>query len=287
MIYSMFTGFMANLEKYGIDKAIDKALESGFSGVEFFFGARRAYEIPSPELTAEYKRKLTERGLSVTCVSVGATLIRPETPDIICEDDIAGLIRALEFTAAIGAKLFHHTLFMGFGQKLTENFTLDSKRELFYTAARRVADKARELGITILYEPQGPFFNGYREFTRLFYEMKKTHDNVGICCDLANSYWVDEEPYAIFEELAPYVRHVHLKDYFIDEEPKEDADRSFTGKWYIRQAPIGEGVIDFKRVIKLLKKNSYSGAASLEDPINVRSTEQTRKIIAYADTLFN
>ena len=285
MIYSMFTGFSSEIDRGGIRQAIKKAKEYGFEGVEFFYGARRHEEHPSLDEAREYKRALDEEGMAVPCVSVGATLIHPDKPDELNEADINGLLHLLEVTAILGARLFHHTLFMGFGYAIPEDFTLDTKRELFLRGARIIADRARELGITILYEPQGPFFNGYREFTRLFYDMKKTHENVGICCDPANSYWVDEPPYAIFEELAPHVKHVHLKDYTISDTPSEGASCSFTGKSYITQVPFDRGVTDLSRIANLLKTHSYSGAASFEDHVNVQDPEKTKALISYAKSL--
>ena len=286
MIYSMFSGFTAEVDRGGIEQAIKKAKEYGFTGAEFFYMAKRPEEHPTLDQAREYKRALDDSGMKVTCVSVGATLIHPDKPNELNEADINGLLHLLEVTAILGAKLFHHTLFMGFGYEIPKDFTLDSKRELFLRGARIIADRARELGITVLYEPQGPFFNGYREFTRLFYDMKNTHENVGVCCDPGNSYWVDETPYAIFEELAPFIKHVHLKDYSISDKPSEGASTSFTGKSYITQVPFDRGDTDLSRIASLLKKHSYLGAASFEDYVNVSSPEKTKALISYANSLF-
>jgi len=280
MIYSMYTGFNKNIDTYGIDKALNIAIDWGFSGVEFFYSAARADEVPSTELGAEYGRKIRERGLSVACVSMGATIVHPEAPDVINESAVAGLIKGIEFAAAVGSKLFHHTLLMGFGYKIPEDFTVESKRELFLEGARRVATRAAELGVSVIYEPQGPFFNGFDEFCRLLSDMRKTHSNIGICCDFGNPFWVSEEPYKIYEELSHLIRHVHIKDYNITYEPTEGAHSSFRGGAYIREVPAGEGDIDIPRISKILREAGYSGTASLEDLSNVESAERTRDVIA-------
>ena len=279
MIYSMYTGFSQNIDALGIDRALDIAQECGFSGVEFFYPTELADNIPPPSVALEYRKRIEARGLCVSCVSMGATIVRPENPNEISRCDINGLIRGVEFAAAVGSGLFHHTVFMGFGYKIPEDFRLDDKRELFLRGAREVAARAAELGIEVLYEPQGPFFNGYDEFRRFVYSMRETHKNIGVCCDFGNSFWVGEEPYAIFEELAPLIRHIHIKDYDITSEPGEGASAAFCDGTYIREVPVFEGCIDIERIAKLLRAVGYDGAASLEDWPNVKDSDATRGII--------
>lgn len=279
MIYSMYTGFIENASAFGIDRALDIAEEYGFSGVEFFYPAELGDKIPSHGQALEYRKKIEERGFIVSCVSMGATVVRPEHPNEISRRDIDALIRGVEFAAAVGSKLFHHTVFMGFGYEIPEDFRLDDKRELFLEGAREVATRAAELGIEVLYEPQGPFFNGCDEFCRLVYDMRRAHKNVGVCCDFGNSFWVGEEPYAIFERMAPLIRHLHIKDYVITNEATEGASAAFRGGAYIREVTVGEGCIDVSRIARILKSVGYDGAASLEDRPNVQSAEVARGII--------
>ena len=151
MIYSMYSGFGRNVDELGIDRALDIAEDYGFSGVEFFYSTKHD-NIPSVDEAREYRKKIEGRGFKVSCVSVGATIVRPDNPNEISENDISGLINGLEFAAAVGSKLYHHTLFMGFGYKIPDDFTLDSKRELFLEGARRVATRAAELGIEVIYK---------------------------------------------------------------------------------------------------------------------------------------
>ena len=286
MIYSMYTGFGRNVNELGIDAALDIAIEKGFSGVEFFYSAKRHHEIPSPEVASEYRKAIEARGLKVSCVSVGSTIVRPDNPNEISQNDIDGLIKGVEFAAAVGSRLYHHTLFMGFGYEIPEGFTLDKKRELFLEGARMVATRAAELGIEVIYEPQGPFFNGYEEFCRLVCDMRKTHSNIGICCDFGNSFWVGEEPYRIYEEYSHLIRHIHMKDYVITSEPSEGANPAFRGGIYIREVPIGEGDINIERIADAVKRAGYSGDASIEDRPNLKDEETLARVFERARALF-
>ena len=279
MIYSMYTGFGRNVDELGIDRALDIAEDYGFSGVEFFYSAKLHDTIPSRDEAIEYRKRIEERGLRVSCVSVGATIVRPDNPNEISQNDIDGLIKGLEFAAAVGSKLFHHTLFMGFGYKIPEDFTIEAKRELFLEGARQVATRAKELGIDVIYEPQGPFFNGYEEFCRLIRDMQKIHGNIGVCCDFGNSFWVGEEPYRIYEELSSLIKHAHIKDYSIKNAPEEGANLAFRGGIYIREVPVCDGCIDIERIAKILKGAGYSGDLSIEDRPNVKDKETALGVI--------
>lgn len=279
MNYSMYTGFGRNVDELGIDRALEIAEDYGFSGVEFFYSARLHDTIPSVDEAREYRKKIEERGFRVSCVSVGATIVRPNNPSEISRDDIHGLMKGLDFASAVGSKLYHHTLFMGFGYEIPDNFTLESKRELFLEGARAVATRAAELGIEVIYEPQGPFFNGKTEFCRLVSDMQKTHSNIGICCDFGNSFWVGEEPYEIFEELSSLIKHIHIKDYKIKKEPSDGANPAFRGGIYITEVPISTGDIDIERIANIIKRSGYSGYASVEDRPNVKDKETALGVI--------
>lgn len=286
MIYSMYTGFGQNVDALGIDRALDIAAEYGFSGVEFFYPTELKDAIPPYEQALEYRKKIEERGFCVSCVSMGASIVRPHMPNEISRDDIDGLIRGVEFAAAVGSRFFHHTIFMGFGYEIPDDFRLDDKRELFLEGARQVVTYAAELGVEVLYEPQGPFFNGYDEFCSFVYDMRRTHKNIGVCCDFGNSFWVGQQPYAIFEELAPLIRHIHMKDYVITSASADGAAAAFRGGVYIREVPIGDGCIDLSRIAGILNGAGYDGAASLEDFPNVQSADKTKNIIERLRTVF-
>ena len=285
MKYSMFTGFSENVKAHGIEKAIALAKESGFSAGEFYFSAGMPELIPTREIGEKYKMASDAADFPIPCVSIGATFIR--TPDgTPSEADVEALFKALEFTKALGAKYLHHTIFMGFHFPIDEGFINEKNIEVFYSAANRVADRAAELGITVLYEPQGPIFNGLERFSALIDKMRRTHDNIGICCDVANSYWVSEEPHPIFEKYPELIRHVHFKDYLIYDRETEGASKAFFGSTYTAPAPIGQGDIDIPRVVRLLRSINYTGFISIEDHANIKSPELTRNIIDYCEELF-
>src|SRR5690348_15084626 len=84
-------------------------------------------------------------------------------------------------------------------------------------------------------------------------------DNQGVNFDLANLILYGKaNPVDAIELLGPYVQGIHAKDGMFPTNPKE------LGK----EVPIGEGKVDFPRIIERLKQLDYRGAVTIEREIS-------------------
>jgi len=84
-------------------------------------------------------------------------------------------------------------------------------------------------------------------------------DNIGVNFDLANLILYGKgNPVDAIELLGPYVQGIHAKDGLFPSDPKE------LGK----EVPIGQGKVDFPRIIQRLKQLSYQGAVTIEREIS-------------------
>lgn len=79
--------------------------------------------------------------------------------------------------------------------------------------------------------------------------------NLGVTLDAGNPLAVMEEPLEFAGRLAPYLRHVHLKDYQIFPAPN--------GYRLVRCA-VGAGVVDFPALFRLLDAQEWPVTRSLE-----------------------
>ncbi|MCS7060478.1 MAG: sugar phosphate isomerase/epimerase [Anaerolineae bacterium] len=78
---------------------------------------------------------------------------------------------------------------------------------------------------------------------------------IGICLDTANPLSVGEEPVAFASAVAPYLRHVHLKDYWVQ----------WTDEGYrLIRCPVGDGVIPFHVILPILTAHQPELTASIE-----------------------
>lgn len=84
-------------------------------------------------------------------------------------------------------------------------------------------------------------------------------DNLGINLDPANlAMYGKANPNDAADMLAPYIRGVHAKD------GRYPTDGRSLGK----ETPLGQGVVDFPRLIETLKKHDYQGAITIEREIS-------------------
>src|SRR5579864_3440686 len=102
-------------------------------------------------------------------------------------------------------------------------------------------------------------------------------DNVGINFDVANLILYGKaNPADAVELLGPYIMGVHAKDGLYPTDPKN------LGK----EVPIGQGKVDFPRVLGRLKEMHYQGAVTIEREISgPRQLEDIRKEKAYLEKL--
>ncbi len=120
----------------------------------------------------------------------------------------------------------------------------------FHDRIRNLADLAGELGITVLLETGQESAADLRRFMETL-----NHPALGINFDPANMILYDkDEPKDAVRILAPWVRHVHIKDAIRTKVP---------GQWG-REVPWGAGEVDAREFIGVLQATGYQGAVAIE-----------------------
>jgi len=101
---------------------------------------------------------------------------------------------------------------------------------------------------------------------------------VGVCVDTGNSLALLEEPMAVVEALAPFAFSSHLKDVGVQE---------FEEGFLLSEVPMGEGFLDLKRIVAILRKANPKLRLNLEmitrDPLKIPCL--TEKYFATMPTL--
>jgi sugar phosphate isomerase/epimerase len=102
-------------------------------------------------------------------------------------------------------------------------------------------------------------------------------DNIGVNFDLANLILYGKaNPVDAIELLGPYIQGIHAKDGLFPTDPKE------LGK----EIPIGQGKVDFPRIIQRLKELDYKGAVTIEREISgPQQTEDVKAAKAFLEKL--
>ena len=89
-------------------------------------------------------------------------------------------------------------------------------------------------------------------------------DHVGVCVDTGNNLALLEEPLAVVRALAPVAFSTHIKDMAVQE---------YEGGFLLSEVPLGEGFLDLKEMIALLRQANPKVQFNLEmitrDPLKI------------------
>lgn len=259
MKFAFYSRFQTMLSELGAQKAAEYARAHSLDGVEFYCDTvANVSAIPTVADAKEVKAVLDAYGLPMVCVSCAYDAVA-------CPDAVKTMRKTVEITAALGSPYLHHTLLLSSAKGVSEDEIL-RKIDLAADAAIKIADVAKEYGVTCIYEDQGGYVNGREKFGRFFENVKSRAANVGVCADVGNILYADEEPEDFLPAFAADIRHVHVKDYLrkrVPTSPGRGWKPTKRGD-FLRNTVIGHGVIDFPRVMAFLREIGYGGYFALE-----------------------
>ncbi len=213
----------------------------------------------NPELIEAIKRKAAEVGIEISNYAIGANFAGLN--EQAYEKEIDRVMREVDVAAALGVKLMRHDVassddtsirqFMRDLPKLTE-------------ACRRIADYAAQFGITTSVENHGYYIQASDRVQALINEVDRA--NFRTTLDIGNFVCVDEDPVAAVRNNIPYASIVHVKDFYRrleDSDPGEGWFRSAGGN-YLRGAIVGQGDLDIRSVLRIVRQSGYDGYLSIE-----------------------
>jgi 3-oxoisoapionate decarboxylase len=87
---------------------------------------------------------------------------------------------------------------------------------------------------------------------------------LGVCLDTGNNIALLDDPMGVVETLAPYAVSTHIKDMGV---------RTYDDGFLLSEMPLGEGMLDLKRIVSTLRKARPATRMTLEmitrDPLKV------------------
>ncbi len=240
-------------------KICDLAKEMGFEGIEFTPLAEKAYGITDDAMkTAKEIREHCDKiGLEIIAYTVGANLVGDGA-----EDAVEALFRHIDVAEVLGAKVLRHDVCYALPKKHLYSYR-DAIAEMV-PRIRRVTEYAQAKGIRTCTENHGYIFQAPERVEELI--LAVGHENYGWLCDMGNFLCADADPEHAVAIAAPYVFHVHAKD-FLFKHGSLDRPQGFfgtTGGNHIRGTVVGHGVVPVRNCINILKNAGYDGWLSLE-----------------------
>ncbi len=217
----------------------------GYDGVEPRAQAKHAHGVEvaaNAGQRAAIKRMAEDAGVAVACLATSCSYMAAARGDL---DTMMAASRALIALAHdIGAPTMRV-----FGGNIPQGMTRDHAATQLAESLAALAPDAQAAGVTLCVETHDSWCNA-NDLARVI--ARVGHPNVQVNWDImhpvnAGGMTMDEA----FAALRPYVRHIHF----------HDGKRGAKG---LDLCPIGQGIVDHKRAVELLRGVGYQGYLSGE-----------------------
>ncbi len=244
------------------DSVLDQMREAAYSGTEL--GPYGYFPTDPRRLTEE----LSARGLVLVSAFVPIPLAEPDRH----EAGLAEAVRTAELLAASGARLIVLADVMT-RQRMALAGRVDDARDGMsdaqWTAAAkmltRVTRACRDLGLdSVFHHHAGTYVETPREVERLCNLVEA--DLLGLCLDTGHYFYGGGDPVEAVRMYGSRIRHLHLKDVRPDvlEAVRRDGVDFLEAVRRDVFCELGEGAVDFPRIISDLTTAGFDGWAIVE-----------------------
>ncbi|BBI35379.1 sugar phosphate isomerase/epimerase family protein [Cohnella abietis] len=215
--------------------------------------------VDNPELIQAIKSKAAEVGIDISNYAIGANFAGLD--EQAYEAEIERVKREVDVAAALGVKLMRHDV-ANSEDKSIKQFMKDLPK--LADACRAIADYAAAFGITTSVENHGYYIQASDRVQALINEVNR--DNFRTTLDIGNFVCVDENPVTAVRNNIPYASIVHVKDFYLRPEYQDPGAGWFrsSGGNFLRGAIVGQGDLDIRSVLRIVKNSGYDGYLSIE-----------------------
>ncbi len=239
--------------QHSLYQTIDTAARHGVNGVELInFGVE--LKTPDMKLAKEIGGYAKGKGLTIPCFTCAVDFYNDQKTNLNYMHVYVDICSELEIP------YLHHTLIPTLKFAEVEN-DFQHRMDIAVECALELNAYAKSKGVKTLVEEQGMVVNGtdnYLEF------MKRTEGKIGFVLDTGNIFFVDEHPDVFYKNIGIKADHVHIKDYIVADEPIVEIRSVSKGGKYLYPADLGDGVVKFDVISKMLKAQNYDGHISFE-----------------------
>lgn len=237
---------------------VKAAKDMGFDGIEFTDVIADGYE-SQIETAKKIKEEADRVGIEIVAYTIGANLYSDDPAE--CEKEVERLKGQLRVAKALGAPLMRHDVCYKLAKE-GRGRCFDLMLPVIAENCRKVTEYAATLGIKTCTENHGFIAQDSDRVVRLATAVG--HDNYGLLVDMGNFLCADEVPAIAVSRTASLAVHAHAKDMKVRGERLSDRDIETRGCQYLLPVTVGEGDVDVKRCVKILRKAGYDGFVSIE-----------------------
>lgn len=240
MKYSFMTFSCPELS---LDEVLVAAKKYGYDGIEPRVGCEHKHGV---EFTATAdqrktaKKKAKAAGIAFSCIATSCVFADP----VKTKSNIEDAVKALDLAGAVGAPCIRV-----FGGQIPKGINREKAIEIVAEALGSIADYAGKRGVTVCMETHDDWCNPEHVAAVL---RRVNHSSIAANWDIMHPVRVAGVTIEqSFQILKPWIKHLHVHD-------------GVTENNKLVLKPIGQGVIDHRTALKLLKTISYAGFISGE-----------------------
>src|SRR4051812_31483428 len=227
-------GHTNSYHTYGFDEALAGIAAAGFKGVELSSVPGWTEHVSMDDDPAEVRSKVDGYGLTAVSLSGHS--------DLTTRDGLAHGLKAVDWAGRYGLSVMNTAV--GGHQSADEN------EAAFLDNINELADAAEAAGVVVALEIHGDIMASSDVTLPLLAKIGR--DSVKVNYDTANvEYYSGDRAVDDLPKITDRLAHVHLKD-----------TTGGKGNWNF--PAIGDGTVDFARVLDILRGSRYSGPYSVE-----------------------
>ncbi len=237
-----------------------KAKEMGFEGIEF-----TDLSCPEGVSEAEYAEMIREESeklsLPVITYTIGANLLG----DNGIEAEIERVCGKIDVAQKLGVKLLRHDAAWGMPENMKSYAGFEQVLPYLVDGCKRITEYAKSKGIATMIENHGLFCQDSERVEKIVCGVGDP--NFGVLLDIGNFSCADENSAAAAGRLAPYIKHIHAKDFHIKSGNGLNPGKGFfksRGGNYLRGSIIGHGDIPVYQCLSIAENAGYDGFVSVE-----------------------
>lgn len=238
------------------------AKEMEFDGIEFA-------EIHPPKGVSKenYAKELRDEcekvGITAVNYTIGAEFLYPRGGSV--DSEVERLKKELDIAKILGVSGMRHDATGGWKNENRMQRGYNEALPYLVEGCKKVTEYGKTLGIRTMVENHGYFCQDSERVEKLINGV--ADENFGVLFDMGNFLCADEDPIFAVGRLAPYVFHVHAKDFHLKSgdsiAPTNGFFPSRAGN-FLRGAIVGHGCVPVFQCMATLQRSGYDKFISIE-----------------------
>lgn len=240
-----------------------------------------------PEMVKAIRGKARQVGIEVSNYCVPANFIAADEAGY--ERMIELVKKHVDITNRLGAKRMRHDVA---SRPIRDTSIANFNRDLpkLAEACRIIADYASQYGITTSVENHGYYVQASERVQSLIHAVDR--DNYRTTLDTGNFLCVDEDPLSGVRNNVSLASMIHLKDFYIRTPDRSPGEKSpgwlkTAGGNQLRGSILGQGDVNVREIIRLIKSSGYDGYVSIEFEGVEECFSATKQGFDYAKRVWN